>query len=315
MTNDIMVSVVCLAYNHSKYIRKCLEGFVMQKTNFRYEVIIHDDCSTDDTADIIREFSDKYDFIVPIFQEKNMYSQKISITNTFIKPLAYGKYIAVCEGDDCWIDDNKLQKQVDFLERNPDFSTCYHRVVYNDLKTRTKTVIPNIDGDREYSVSEIIEGGALFQLSSYMTRKEYYFDMPECFRANGFGDIQRYIYGAINGRVMVLQDIMSQYNHGTDGSWTSQRDTISNKKKVLHQQDYKRMLVSVNEYYDNAFEASIKRMIEKLDFSILVLQGDFNSARRYSTLWNEYRKTRVTSYMKKRFPMIYRIIKREKYYE
>lgn len=119
-TNDIMVSVICTAYNHEKYIVKCLDGFINQKTNFKFEVLINDDASTDNTAKIIREYETMYpDIIKPFYQEKNLYSQKIPITKSILFPNCRGKYIALCEGDDYWTDENKLQSQFDALENNP----------------------------------------------------------------------------------------------------------------------------------------------------------------------------------------------------
>ena len=102
------VSVICLAYNHEKYIRKTLEGFVAQKTNFSVEYIVHDDASTDSTASIIQEFEEKYpDLIKPIYQKENQYSKGVAITRN-LQMQVQGKYIAFCEGDDYWIDEYKL---------------------------------------------------------------------------------------------------------------------------------------------------------------------------------------------------------------
>lgn len=114
-----LVSIRCLTYNHAPYIRQCLDGFVMQKTNFKFEAIVHDDASTDGTADIVREYATKYpDIIKPILETENQYSKHDGslkrIMNAAISPSA--KYIAMCEGDDYWTDPYKLQKQVDFLE-------------------------------------------------------------------------------------------------------------------------------------------------------------------------------------------------------
>ena len=127
LDNKIVVSIQCLAYNHAPYIRQCLDGIVMQKTKFRFEVIVHDDASTDGTQDIIREYEKKYpDIIKPIYQKENQYSKGIPgyITN-LIAQQCKGKYIAVCEGDDYWIDPLKLQKQVDILEKNDSVSLVY----------------------------------------------------------------------------------------------------------------------------------------------------------------------------------------------
>lgn len=121
------VSIVCITYNHELYIRQCLDGFFMQKTNFEFEVLIHDDASTDKTADIIRSYEKKYPGIIrPIYQSENQYSKGIN-PGTFLYPMAKGKYIAVSEGDDYWTDPLKLQKQVDFLERNEDYVLTCHR--------------------------------------------------------------------------------------------------------------------------------------------------------------------------------------------
>jgi glycosyltransferase involved in cell wall biosynthesis len=124
--NKIVISVCCITYNHKPYIRQCLDGFMMQKTNFLFEVLIHDDASTDGTADIIREYEQRYpEIIKPIYQTENQYSKGVKISITYNFPRAKGKYIALCEGDDYWTDTYKLQKQVDFLEKNPEYGMCY----------------------------------------------------------------------------------------------------------------------------------------------------------------------------------------------
>ena len=121
-----LVSICCITYNHAPYIRQCLDGFVMQKTNFTFEVLVHDDASTDDTADIIREYEARYPGIIkPIYQTENQYSQGVNVNRTYNYPRAHGKYIALCEGDDYWTDPLKLQKQVDFLEANENVMMVY----------------------------------------------------------------------------------------------------------------------------------------------------------------------------------------------
>ena len=120
-----LVSICCITYNHAAYIRDCLEGFVMQQTNFPFEVLIHDDASTDGTADIIREYEAKFpDIIKPIYQTENQYSKGVNVgMQTLFR--AQGKYTAFCEGDDFWCDPQKLQRQFDFMESHPDYSACF----------------------------------------------------------------------------------------------------------------------------------------------------------------------------------------------
>jgi glycosyltransferase involved in cell wall biosynthesis len=127
--SDIKVSICCLAFNHEPYIRQCLDGFVMQKCNFTFEVLIHDDASKDNTASIIKEYETKYpDIIKPIYQTVNQHSLGVSATKKYNFPRCKGKYIAICEGDDYWTDENKLQKQVDFLEKNSIYGLVYTNV-------------------------------------------------------------------------------------------------------------------------------------------------------------------------------------------
>ena len=123
-SRDIMVTVLCIVYNHEPYLRECLEGIVTQETDFKFQVIIHDDCSTDNSADIIREYASKYpDLIIPIFEEENVYAH-VGAFDLFLRSYIKGKYFAYCEGDDYWCDKNKLQLQYDFLERFPDYTYC-----------------------------------------------------------------------------------------------------------------------------------------------------------------------------------------------
>ena len=106
-----LVSIACITYNHENYIRDAIEGFLMQKTTFPVEIIIHDDASADNTAQIVKEYTDKNsDLFIPIFQTENQYSQGNKPLANFVFPRAKGKYIAICEGDDYWTDPYKLQK-------------------------------------------------------------------------------------------------------------------------------------------------------------------------------------------------------------
>lgn len=131
--SEIIVSICCLIYNHAPYLRECFEGFVMQKTNFPIEILVHDDASTDGSQEIIKEYTAKYPTLFkPIYQKENQYSKGIGVSVTYQFPRAKGKYIALCEGDDYWTDPYKLQKQVDFLEVNLDYILCCHRYkIYN----------------------------------------------------------------------------------------------------------------------------------------------------------------------------------------
>ena len=152
---DIMVSICCLVYNHEQYLRECFDGFVRQQTTFPIEILVHDDASTDHSADIIREYTTKYpDLFKPIYQTDNQHSKGISISATYQFPRAKGKYIALCEGDDYWTDPLKLQKQVEFLEANPDFSLCFHKVQVESENLVEKDIFSHLE-KRKYTDWEI----------------------------------------------------------------------------------------------------------------------------------------------------------------
>ncbi len=240
-SNDIMVSVYCLAYNHEKYIRNALNAFVSQKTNFKYEVIVHDDASTDKTADIIREYEEKYpDIIKPIYQSENQYSKKIGIVKNHVFPRLRGKYVAICEGDDFWTDENKLQMQVDALEKNPDCSMSFHHVELFDLsKGAVVDNLPRKAGLKSGIISskELVSLAVLdfIQLSSVMLRKSVYDDYmintPEYAKVMPVGDAPLTIYMAKNGEAYFIDRVMSRYNAGTEESWTKR--VAQNREKHL----------------------------------------------------------------------------------
>jgi len=151
--NGIMVTIRCATYNHEPYIRQCLEGFVMQKTNFLFEAVVHDDASTDKTADIIREFATKYpEIIKPIYQTENQYSKHDGSLTRIMNAHTRGKYIALCEGDDYWTDPLKLQKQVDLLEADRSLIAVVTNASVSDSEgnvvQKEQLVIPpkNIEG-------------------------------------------------------------------------------------------------------------------------------------------------------------------------
>lgn len=129
MKGDPLVSIRCLVYNHEPYLRQCLDGFVMQKTTFPFEAIVHDDASTDGSAAIIREYAEKYpDIIKPIYEIENQWG-KGTISKIMDAAMHPGsKYIAMCEGDDYWTDPSKLQMQVDIMERDESIGLVHSRV-------------------------------------------------------------------------------------------------------------------------------------------------------------------------------------------
>lgn len=218
ISNDILVSVCCITYNQVFYIRQCLDGFLMQKTNFKFEVIIHDDCSTDGTTDVIREYVEKYpDLIKPIFQEKNQYQNGCKrILATFVYPKVQGKYIALCEGDDYWTDPLKLQKQVDFLESHPDYSMCFHRAhILKENECDVGLQCDDID-DREYNPNELLESWKVPTVS-ILARHEVIAVKNIGVERILNGDIIHVLNCAKIGKIRGMSDVMSVYRVQNSG--------------------------------------------------------------------------------------------------
>ena len=169
----LIVTIQCLVYNHESFLRQCLDGFVMQKTSFRFEVIVHDDASTDGSAAIIREYADKYpEIIKPIFETENLYSKRDGSLRRVMYRNTRGKYVAICEGDDYWTDPYKLQKQVDFLESHPDYVMCSHRFnqYIEDKKLLEEDDDKNFQG-ADYDLKNLIGGKWLTQTLTLMFRR------------------------------------------------------------------------------------------------------------------------------------------------
>ena len=168
---EIKVTVRCITYNQKEYIRQCLDGFVLQQTNFRFEAIVHDDASTDGTAEIVREYAEKFpDIIKPIFETENQYSKHDGSLGRILNAHTRGKYVAICEGDDYWTDPHKLQKQADFLDANPQCSLTYH-ACKNVFSTPCKVNYLSGENVKEfYTDVDLIDYP--FQTATVMYKKE-----------------------------------------------------------------------------------------------------------------------------------------------
>lgn len=202
-----LVSISCITYNHEPYIVQALDGFLMQKTSFPFEVLIHDDASTDRTADIIREYEKKFpEIIKPLYEEENQWIKGRRGSAEFNFPRAKGKYIALCEGDDYWIDENKLQMQVDFLEKNPEYGMCYTKskqFLQEKGRYGKKTF-----GEKINSYDDIFVNGNRIPTPSVVCRKELMSEFSEKFSSQSkkwiMGDLPLWLFIFKNSNVKFL---------------------------------------------------------------------------------------------------------------
>ncbi|MGI6080866.1 MAG: glycosyltransferase [Candidatus Avilachnospira sp.] len=275
---DILVSVSCITYNHGKYLREALEGFLMQDCDFKYEILIHDDASTDDTPDIIREYEKKYPNIIkPILQRENQYSRGIrNISGVFNFPRASGKYIAMCEGDDFWTDPEKLKLQAEYMERHRECAMTLHsaRILHSDGAYHASSMIRPYEGDRPVSTEEVISKKSNYPTASLMIRTEYAKELPEYYFKCPVGDIPLQIYMASRGTVYYFDRPMSVYRQGAEGSWSSDIDSGESKKKwEEHYKSMKELYRDFDRETGGKFLTSVKEALGRERFLIDLKEG------------------------------------------
>jgi len=221
-----LVVISCITYNHEPYLRDALEGFVMQQTNFPIVAIVHDDASTDGSADIIREYAVKYpDLILPVYEIENQYSKHdCSLSRIMIQARAAtgARYAALCEGDDYWINPHKLQKQVDFLEAHPDYSLCFHNAMvhYEDgVKPDCEFAVLET---REYTEHEIAGGWITATASFCFKTSVYYSSLFRIYAQSDkflVGDYPLVMCLLREGKAFAFSEVMSVYRINPTG-WT-----------------------------------------------------------------------------------------------
>ncbi|PWM79670.1 MAG: glycosyl transferase family 2 [Phascolarctobacterium sp.] len=289
-SNIPLVSVVCTCYNHGKYIREALDSILKQKTNFMFEVIVHDDASTDNSAEIIKEYYNNYpDIIVPILQTENQYSKNVRINSTFIYPKVRGKYIALCECDDYWIDDTKLQKQVEYLESHAECSACIHSAYKVDATT--KKVLKQIvlsDVDRDFSINEAIEGlGSNAATNSFIFRSKYIPDFLKFYNMlpnTGVGDYLILVFLSILGKIHYKNEFMSVYRGNVNNSWTDiMRNSIFEHIQYLNK--HIELLNGLFDIIPKEYHKILQQYILKKEYSLALLKGNILTAKKYPCLY------------------------------
>lgn len=315
MEQNVRVSVVCNVFNHGPYLRSALDGFVMQQTEFPFEVLIHDDASTDDSAAIIREYEAKYpDIIKPIYQTVNQHSQRVPINMTFQIPRIKGEYVAFCEGDDYWTDPLKLQKQYDFMVSHPEYTLCVCSTVWLDMrtgKTDKKCYAPT---DRDVSIEEIIleTKGRMFQYGSFFVTKEAFVDRPDWMGLFGVGDTTLALNAAIRGKVRFLADVMTVYRNNVSGSWTA-RLANDTSFKVTSFQKMIAGFEAFNKDTDYRYDDVVSLRVKHLHYFIARAKRDLK-AMRTGDLREVYlsrsHKARVMDILACKAPAVQRLILR-----
>ena len=314
-----IVSIICLTFNQEKYVRDCFEGFVMQQTNFQYEVLVYDDASKDGTPAIIREYAAKYpDIFKPTLYEKNNYLQGLGYVGLYtgIRE-AQGTYVAYCEGDDYWTDPKKLQKQVDFLESHPDYEICAHDTqIKFERSQQTESILfsqtdVNLFLDRrnraEYQLADTLTGN-IFHISSLMYRN-FDIQLPEWIHEISAFDMVFYMLLAKEGKVHVLQDAMSVYRIHSDSLTSS---GVEYQTAIPFLQLSVDVLLRMNDFWNRQYEDLIypivARYYVRMEFVYLSKSArDYAKAR---AMASKARSFSLATYLKYQLVELYRKIRK-----
>jgi glycosyltransferase involved in cell wall biosynthesis len=307
---SLLVSITCTAYNQEKYIARTLDSFLMQQTDFDYEVLIHDDASTDYTAAIIREYESRYPHIFkPWYQTENQWSKGIRLHTACNLPRALGKYVAMCDGDDYWTDPFKLQKQVDYMEAHPDCTLCFHAIelVKNNQKPTGRFIKP-YDESCIVPIEDIIIGGGgfigtnsvVFPIKCLQTLPGFYLRAP-------VADVPLQLFLASQGPVYYMDEVMSAYRQGVEGSWNSHM-AKSRKDYLRHLSEMIRMAEEFNVFTEYQYADSVRVRQLKNEFLFHVVEGNMQAIKeeKYRSHYQQLSKYNLAMiYMKRYFPDLY----------
>lgn len=268
----IKVSVLCATYNHESFIADAITGFLMQETDFAFEVIIHDDASTDGTANIVREYQAKYPNIIkPIYQTENQYSKGKFKPTLYMQKAVKGAYLALCEGDDYWITSDKLQKQLDICEKDPGISFVGHGAVTLSVKTSKFNTVKVWSSRRYIStlhdiLSEERAYGQFSPTASYFIKEDVFKTLPDWFADAPTGDYFLEVLSAVYGKMVYLPEVMSVYRVENEHAWTgvnnrnpdftikflaSRLPTLNHFKKMVGRNEKKLVDVVISDTYDD----------------------------------------------------------------
>lgn len=291
--DDIILTVLVVTYNHSQYISRALDSVVSQKTDYGYEIIVHDDASTDGTTDILKCYEREYPEIIKLaLEESNQYSKGTEYLLNAMKQLCHRKYVIILEGDDYWCNESKLQKQLDYMEAHPESSGTTHRCdnVQMDEKGNLIHVgfSPKFKDNNEWNIAEIIDWSDAPHTTSFLFKTELFRDMPESILRIKAGDWRNMVWACAHGLIHYSNEVMSIHEQFVKGSYSS--DNFS--KGVFN--DYENLLKSRQEWCDTLDGATGYKYHDMFRYSqdrrwgeYLWNKGEYRNAARYKAFFRK----------------------------
>ena len=307
-----MVRVSCMTYNHAPYIKDAMDGFCMQETNFPFVCTIIDDASTDGEQEVIKNYlkahfdledssvvrneetddyylifarhtTNKNCFFAVLLLKYNHYSIKKPKMSYLLKEWRDTKYVAICEGDDYWTDEHKLEKQVNWLETHLEYSACLHDTIQRHLidsnyevlleKDVYETKFLNLKKNCDMSATDAILCKYWPHTSSILIHRNIHENKPACFVIRESGDWQLFMYATFSGKVRLMKEVMSVYRKGVEGSFTV-RMGHNQQSRIDHMINKIEMLQKVDDYYGGKYKKPILEAINKMKYNLTNTTGN-----------------------------------------
>lgn len=262
-----LVSVIVPTFNHGKFIAQTLDGILMQKTNFAFEILVGDDASTDNNAEIIANYQQRFPQIVKAFlHPKNLgpkEPRELGGKNNvaFLFKQAKASYIALCEGDDYWTNENKLQIQIDFLEQNAEYALCHHQmeVVYED---GSESTLFNTENQADTSTLEYLLSDESWILGTASTvfRNTIQGNFPEWWMKSASGDLGIFILVTQFGKIKYLPQIMGAYRKHRGGM-----TNIHTPQNKIFLQNRMEMFENLKSYFNHKYDSILNKTVERFE--------------------------------------------------
>lgn len=239
-TNAPAVSICCITYNHGEYIEDTLNGFLCQVTDFPFEILINDDASTDKTPEILRKYAALYPRIIKLIcQVENQYTKGFLPNPSFNFPRARGNFIAMCEGDDSWLSETKLQRQYE-IAKDQSVSVVFHSAVELNMDDQSmKLVSKQSDSDGIIPLSNSVKGrGAFMPTASLFFRANIIKERLHWFENDWpIGDFFLQMILSYEGKIYYINEPMCLYRRNAPGSWTDKQkkrnETVKYQKAMV----------------------------------------------------------------------------------
>ena len=308
------ITVVVMTYNHKDYIGAALDSILFQEIDVDFNILIHDDCSSDGTTDILKDYQKKHpDKIDIIFQSKRQFALLgyNEMIYRYIVPKLKSDYVAICDGDDYWADSKKLQKQFDFMESNRDYSMCFHSAYQlkpnGDMSSKWY-----IKPEGDLVMSDIINdrSGICAATSSIFIRTTVYSNFPSWRISFPVEDVPLCIDAALHGKIHRFKEIMSVYRQFAVGSWSDQ-----NSKDISRVIEQHHSLIGSMKLFDKEFNYAYHHLVESYingcEFRIALFQNNYQKVleKKYKKIFRRLPfKERLSINLQYKHPTLYKLL-------